>query len=68
MREAGLGFIAVFSDFKSDLCAIPLGPARPGVKTGFAASDPAVLFGNTTHPLELAPGVQTPDLLIRQSR
>ena len=27
MREAGLGFIAVFSDFKSDLCAIPLGPA-----------------------------------------
>src|SRR5580693_5522902 len=30
----------------------------PGVKPGFAASDAAVLFGYTTHPLELAPGLQ----------
>ena len=30
----------------------------PGVKPGFAASDAAVLFGYTTHPLELAPGIQ----------
>ena len=31
----------------------------PGVKPGFAASDAAVLFGYTTHPLELAPGTGT---------
>jgi hypothetical protein len=30
----------------------------PGVKPGFAASDAAVLFGYTTHPLDLAPGIQ----------
>ena len=30
----------------------------PGVKPGFAASDAAVLFDYTTHPLELAPGIQ----------
>jgi hypothetical protein len=30
----------------------------PGVKPGFAASDAAVLFSYTTHPLELAPGIQ----------
>ena len=30
----------------------------PGVNPGFAASDAAVLFGYTTHPLELAPGIQ----------
>ena len=30
----------------------------PGVKPGFAASDATVLFGYTTHPLELAPGIQ----------
>src|SRR5260370_12147940 len=34
----------------------------PGVKPGFAASDAAVLFGYTTHPLELAPGIQTGSL------
>jgi hypothetical protein len=38
MREAEFDFVAVFSDFKSDLCAIPLG--LPGSKPGFAASDP----------------------------
>ena len=39
----------------------------PGVKPGFAASDAAVLFGYTTHPLELAPGIQpgSPDLKTR---
>lgn len=31
----------------------------PGVKPGFAASDAAVLFDYTTHPLELAPGIPT---------
>jgi hypothetical protein len=63
MREADFGFVAVFSNFKSDLCAIPLGP---GVKPGFAAPDPAVLFGYTTRPLELAPGIQpgSPDSTI----
>src|ERR1700733_5294849 len=30
----------------------------PGVKPGFAASDATVLFSYTTHPLELAPGIQ----------
>ena len=30
----------------------------PGVKPGFAASDATVLFGYTTHHLELAPGIQ----------
>ncbi len=34
----------------------------PGVKPGFAASDAAVLFGYTTHPLELAPGIQSGSL------
>ena len=34
-------------------------PFHSGLKPGFAASDPAVLFGYTTHPLVLAPGNPT---------
>ena len=64
MRKADFGFVAIFSDFKSDLCAIP--PA-PGVKPGFAAPDLAVLFGYAAQPLDLAPGIQpgSPDWTIK---
>ena len=41
--------------FKNEIANLEGGP---GVKPGFAASDAAVLFGYTTHPLELAPGIQ----------
>jgi hypothetical protein len=39
-------------------CQFKLLVGGPGVKPEFAASDATVLFSYTTHPLELAPGIQ----------
>ena len=55
MRQANFGFVAVFSDFKSDLCAIPLGPGRES--SPHLQPRTLVLFGYITRPLELAPGI-----------
>jgi hypothetical protein len=46
--------ICLSANIQTEKCLV----GGPGVKPGFAASDAAVLFGYTTHPLELAPGIQ----------
>ena len=58
----GLAYHCVYLSFHSYIISRirqdPKVGGGPGVKPGFAASDAAVLFDYTTHPLELAPGIQ----------
>jgi hypothetical protein len=65
MREADFGFVAVFSDFKSDLCAIPLGPGRESSPDLQLRTLPCCSV--TLPALWNSRRESNPDLLIRQS-
>jgi hypothetical protein len=65
MREADFGFVAVFSDFKSDLCAIPLGPGRESSPDLQLRTLPCCSV--TLPALWNSHRESNPDLLIRQS-
>ena len=52
-------YLSFHSYIISEIRQYPKVGGGPGVKPGFAASDAAVLFDYTTHPLELAPGIPT---------